>query len=370
MKIFVIYAEAGSGHKKIAEAIYEKLCTDLNNASLSIIDILKFTPSIFQNIYSRGYIFLISKFGWVWAVMFNLAETKKLSFFNVYLRKLINRIFCKKFLKFIIQENPDLIISTHFLINELVSFLKKKGLIKTKLISVVTDYGVHKFWIADCVDLYIAGCSTTKEILITKGVAEEKIEVWGIPVRQQFLRPLDKSEIRNSLDIQNDEFVSLIVTGGIGIGPFEEIIRYLDDRITVLVICGRNYKLYKELQKLNYKKVKLFGWVNNIAELMISSDVIVTKGGGSTIAECLALNLPMIFFSLIPGQEVENARIMKQCGAGIILKNPKDIAEQIFLLRDLPDHLEKMRNSISQIKKDNFFENLLKLINEKEFFNS
>ena len=370
MKVFVIHAEAGSGHKKIAEAIYGFLTPRFKQADFSIFDILNFTPGFFKYNYSVGYLFLISKFKWLWGLFFYFADTKWLSLINKDLRECLNRLFCRRFIDFILKEQPDVIISTHFLVSELVSYLKGKYHIKTRLITMVTDFGVHNFWISQNVDLYIAGCDRTKSILEGKGVEGSKIEVWGIPVREQFSKRLDKVELRKSLKIEQDSFVVIIVTGGIGIGPIEEIAIKLKDKVTVIAICGTNKNLSKNLAKIGYKNLKIFGWVENIEELMAASDIIVTKPGGSTITECLFLNLPMIYFSIIPGQEANNANIMVENGVGIISKSPDAIADTVFSFKDSQNKINEFKSNILKNRKVGFYEKLDQLIKNEILQNS
>jgi len=366
VKIFVIHAEAGSGHKKIAEGIQGFLDSKFPDIQSSIFDILHFTPFVFKELYSKGYIFMISRLKWLWGFFFYSADTKWLSLINVGLRKFVNRIFCRRFLGFITKEEPEIIISTHFLVNELVSYLKGKKLIKTKLISMVTDYGVHRFWIANNVDLYLAGCNKTREILMSKGIENEKIQVWGIPIREQFKRELNKVVLRKKLSIPENSFVSLIVTGGIGLGPIEKIVREIEDKKVLIVICGTNKKLQNKLENLNFKNLNVFGWVDNIEELMVASDIVITKPGGSTISECLYLNLPMIFFSVIPGQEANNAKIMNVYGICEILEDPKLIGESVQSFSKNPQKYNKLKQNISQVRRTEFYDKLAGILHENQ----
>src|SRR5690606_16939023 len=61
---------------------------------------------------------------------------------------------------------------------------------------------------------------------------------------------------------------------------------------------------------------------NYIHELMAISDLCVTKSGGLTSAECLAMGLPMLVPNPIPGQEERNAEYIAENGAGMIARSP------------------------------------------------
>lgn len=363
MKIFIIYASAGFGHKIVAQSLNEAAIPLYGNNNVKFLDILDFTPYFFKFLYSKGYIFLISRLKWFWAFLFFISNTNFLKPINNYFRHFINSLFCLRFLNFIKKEQPDVIISTHFLVNELVALLKQRKQINTKFISIVTDFGVHNFWIEKNVDTYIAACQETKHILISKGISKEKIKVLGIPIRKQFQKQMDDTIIRNKLGLRKREFTVLILTGGIGIGPIYQIVRYLEDRVNVIVICGNNRKLYNRLNLLNYKNLVVLGWIDYIEEAMKISDIIITKPGGSTISECLFMGLVMIFFSIIPGQEHQNAQIINNSRSGFILKKPKEIRDRVLHFKDNPEEIDIIRNRIKLFSHRDSVEKILELIN-------
>ncbi|MFC1753122.1 glycosyltransferase [Thermoproteota archaeon] len=365
MKLFIIHASAGSGHKKIAEAISGYAFERYGSQDVSILDVLDFTSLPFKFLYSKGYIFVISHMNWLWNILFFLADTPCLKVINQYFRYLINKVLCRRFIKYIESEKPDVILSTHFLVNELVSMMKERKLKNTKLISVITDFGVHNFWIAKNVDYFCVASDKTRQILISKGVNESKIKVVGIPTRKQFHKELDKGQIKNRLSISEDDFTVLILTGGIGIGPIYEVISLLEDRVNIIAICGNNKQLYSRLESLNFKKLKVLGWIDYIQEVMKASDVAITKPGGSTISECLVMDLPMIFFSIIPGQEFQNSQLISQLGLGMVIKNPAEIKEKILKLKDYPQELNDTKQRINDFKMADSSERILDLIDEK-----
>ena len=343
----------------------EIVVASYGKSNVGFLDILDYTSPLFKILYSKGYLFVISKLTWLWAVLFFLSNTKYLKFINNNLRRFTNKLFCYRFLNFLRRENPDVVISTHFLVNELVSLLKGKGQINTKLISIVTDFGVHSFWTAKNIDIYIAACNLTKEILISRKVDKEIIKVLGIPVRKQFQRQIDKRNAREKLGIKTERFTALILTGGIGIGPIHQIVKLLNEEVNIIVICGKNKNLYERLKGLNYQNLVVLGWIDYVEEAMAVSDIIITKAGGSSISECLIMDLPMIFFSIIPGQEYQNAQVISRYGLGFILNNPKDIIDKVLYFRDNPEEIKAIKDKINSFNFEDSTNKILNLINEQ-----
>ena len=54
-----------------------------------------------------------------------------------------------------------------------------------------------------------------------------------------------------------------------------------------------------------------------MSQFMEKADLVATKPGGLTTAECLAMGRPMLLFAPIPGQEEEEKRIGPKCGTEI-----------------------------------------------------
>jgi len=348
-KILIVYNSAGSGHKRVAQAIFKEFSIKFKD--VKIIDALDYTNSFFKFIYTDGYFFLSAYLPKIWRFFFYLCENRLLSLFVDFIRFYANRLNSKKLNKFLIKERPDIVIGTHFFINEVISFLKKRGSIKSYLISVITDFCAHRFWIQEGVDLYIVGTKETKKESVKKGVSEDKIKILGIPVDRKFYAPQDKRFLCEGLGLREDMFTILIVTGTFGSNMIRKVVDHLKDEIQIICVCGRNKRLFNKLVYRGYRFTKVYGLVENMDELMSVSDLIITKPGGSTISEALVKSLPMVFISMIPGQEEENAKILVDLGIGIIPKNIKDLKRIVFSLKEERTKLYRMRERIREISK-------------------
>ncbi|MCM8795570.1 MAG: hypothetical protein NC928_02640 [Candidatus Omnitrophica bacterium] len=353
MKVFITYASAGSGHHRAAVAIYEYFSCQDPRMSLKLLNVLDYAGPLFRKIYIQGYNFLVRYLLGLWSLGYKITKVKFFQKAIRTLRFIFNRINTRKFTSLLMRENPDYIISTHFIASEIVSSLKRKEKIKSQLITLITDYGVHPFWINCPTDIYVVASDYTKEKLKLWGIKEEKIKVWGIPLTSGFLRAYAKESIFNQLGISPNRFTILIATGSFGIGPIENLIRvlYLCKDIQLLVVCAHNKRLFNRLKFKNYPGVKIFAFVDNMAELMAVSDLIITKPGGLTIAEVLAMNLVPIFMVAIPGQETENLNLLRDYGIGVVSKSPAKIKEIVLDYKLRPDKLNKIRENIFKLKK-------------------
>lgn len=354
MKVLITHVSAGAGHRKAAEALYEYLRENRPDLELKLIDILDYTNPIFKFLYSSVYIFVISKLPYVWYFFYRFS----FYFSDNILRYMIDYLNCLSFAALLKREKPDFVLSTHFLASSVITIFKKKASFNLKLISVITDYNLHPFWVGEGVDIYIASCDNLRQDLMKRGVETRKIRTYGIPAQPKFYQLSDRKVIAEKLGVLPSEFTILIMTGAIGIGPIEQIIESLAGSVQFLVVCGSNKRLFQRLTDLGLKMLKVYPLVDNVDELMSVSDVVLTKAGGLTITESLVKSLPMVFFANIPGLETANADIIVSLGAGFRAETVKIIREAIFSLKDEPTVYEKVLENIRRLRRSDTLINI------------
>ncbi len=362
MKILIIHTSAGAGHTKAAEALYNGIKNSTNHSAI-LVNALDYTYPFFKTSYQSCYSFLVQKIPGIWGLFFAISDLPWIRPAVKVLRRILNGLNADRLNRFLIQENFDAILSTHFFPNEVAANLKKKGFIKARIISVVTDFDVHSIWVARTIDRFTVACDYTKKVLIGLGVEEHKISVTGIPVHAKFLQPLDKKELKARFDLRENMFTILVATGSFGMGPIEELVEAFKD-YQVLVVCGHNKGLFERLSIRKLPQVKVFGLVDNMHELMAVSQVMITKPGGLSITEALVKNLPLIFFSAIPGQETKNVRVLMKYG---IVKRDirfKEIYQEIKRLSSSGTELESLKKRIEQLARPTAVEDIIHLIDE------
>ena len=351
MKLLITYASAGAGHRRVAEAVYNYFKEERPEVNLEMVDILTKTNALFRFDYVKGYSFLVRYAVKLWHFAFWLTEFKVLRPLTRFFAFLTNQINTQGFAAYLIRENPDYIISTHFLPSEIAAHLKIRKKISSTVITIITDFGVHPFWVSRGTDLYIVASDFTRDKLIAEGIPPEKIKVFGLPSDTKFLQQFDRAALAGKLGIAADKFTVLLMTGSFGIGSLEDLTASLCRDVQVLVVCATNKKLYVKLNKRNLPNVKVFGFVNNAEELMGSCDIIITKPGGSTIAEILNMELVPVFISVIPGQEEGNVEALEQFGISSTPKGIEAIKDTVLDFKNHPEKLQEIRMRIQKIKK-------------------
>ncbi|MCA9393436.1 MAG: hypothetical protein KC900_04460 [Candidatus Omnitrophica bacterium] len=362
MKILVIHASAGAGHKMAAKAVYDVLRDDPAHEAV-FVDALDYANPLFRATYRGSYTFLITKVSFVWGFFFGLVDLPGLQPVIRLCRRAYNALNTPRLHRHLIEEQYDWVISTHFLPIEVVSALKKSGKISSRLMACVTDYDVHRIWLGSGVDRYCAASDWTGNKLRRLGVADDRISVTGIPCSKKFAVHRDSGDMRRQLGLETGAFTVLVATGSFGIGPIEEIIDSLED-FQIIVVCGHNASLYQRLQEKAAQHVKVMGLVDNMHELMAAADVMVSKPGGLSVTEALVSRLPLIFFNAIPGQETQNVRILAEHCLGISGCTIAEIAVKLRELRASPETFAEMREQTKVLAKPDAVDAIVSLLRE------
>ena len=211
-------------------------------------------------------------------------------------------------------------------------------------VTVVTDLiTFHPTWIDPRVTRCIVPTEAARSRAIGLGLAPEKLAVYGQPVSLKFAQPVaDQATLRHQLGLDRARPTVLITSGGEGSGELFAIARAIAAQVSacqLMIVTGRNEALRQELTAIDWEiPTQIYGFVDNMAELMHAADLLVTKAGPGTISEALIAGLPMILADYIPGQETGNVEFVESNGVGQYANEPAAIAQlvQSWLMPDNP----------------------------------
>lgn len=243
-------------------------------------------------------------------------------------------------LRLITSVKPDVIVSVHPLLNHITIRALKDVDFHIPFVTVVTDLvTAHNSWFARGADAYILPTEYAREVALKQGIEPGRVHILGMPIDPKFTQTLEsKQELRRKLGLQPGLPVVLLVGGGEGAMGLRSAVHAISHArlpVQLLIITGRNKHLYVQLQRERsslHIPARVFGFVQNMHEMMHASDVIVTKAGPGTICEALACNLPIILSGYVPGQEEGNVAYVEQNKVGILAY---DSVELINILRRL-----------------------------------
>jgi len=264
-----------------------------------------------------------------------------------------NRVGARKLRRLLRAQQFDHAVSVQPTPAAALSFLRSRGEPTPPHTTVFTDFVAHTQWIHPHVDCYCVPAEEIAHELTAKGLPREGVVVTGIPVGREFLEQPDRAAARLALGLSPRLPVLLFMDGsGGGFGRLEEAARAvlgMEQSFQAVFVAGHERGLEARLRRLaegRESRVKVFGFVDHIRELMAAADFLVTKAGGLTLAEALAAELPVICFGSLPGQEARNERFAAMAGVGLVAGSGAQLQRVIaaalrdpVLLRDIRERI-------------------------------
>lgn len=306
------------------------------NDSLERVDLLRFYSSIHRRIHLESYEQLVSKAPEIWGIVFNQTDNPKLSARLNKLRRAFTGPSTRRITSHLKQFQPDAVLCTHYLPLEILHHLRTGEQLRAFTVSIITDFEAHALWMSPSVDLYCVAADHTKGRLIARGAAPEQVVVTGIPIASRFRCVPVRPEARKKLGLRDDQPVLLVLGGGFGWGPIDGILSGLDtlaQSFQTVVVCGRNEELRAKLAVQDRSHpTHLLGFASNMHELLAACDVVITKPGGLTTSEALAVGRPIVVINPIPGQEAANSDFLLERGAGVKVNRVEDLPFRIAQL--------------------------------------
>ena len=362
MRILIATVTAGGGHIAAAAALDEAWRALRPDDVVERIDLIKFFSPLHRKVYADGYVKLVERAPELWGFIFGKTDNPKAARRMNKLRRALSGKSRGRFVRHLKQFKPDAVLCTHYLPLETLGLLKtsegrvtrvpdplkKLGTRVTRpsenwkqpfVVSIVTDFEAHALWMDAGVDLYCVAAEETKARIVARGATAGSVVATGIPIAARFSAKPDARAVRKNHGLRDDLPVLLVLSGGFGMGPVAEILAELDKvprPFQTIVVTGRNEDLRRKLAAQDRKHpTHVLGFASNLHELMAVSEIIITKPGGLSSSEALALGKPLFILNPIPGQEAANSDFLLEHGA----------AAKVNRVEDLPFRIEQLLGS-------------------------
>lgn len=364
MKVLILSVTAGYGHIATAKALEEEL--NARGATVEVVDVLKQINKLLQEAFARGYL-LSTKYGKeAYKRLYSLMEQKGQRTSQYNFGNLAPALMATRFDEVIADYAPDVIICTHVTAAHVVSEVKRHH-VTAPAIGIVTDYTMHPFWEDATRVEYIVLAS---ELLINRaiaiGIEKDRILPLGIPVQQKFKSKTPKALARDQLGLDREASVVLVMGGSMGYGGITKLVESLKGtNMQVLAVSGSNKRQFTKLCQLeDVPNLHVYGFVNNIDQLMDAADCIITKPGGLTVTESMVKGLPMILTKAIPGQEERNTEFLMNLGLALHVSKTFPVTEALDFLFFNPKRCRLMSENMKLYAKPDATKDICDFIEE------
>ena len=338
--VLFVSASIGSGHTQAAAAVCAKL-TYVSPVTGTVVDFLNQANPI-DTMIKKTYLKMLGVLPDAYEFLYHWSQDSDP---GLKIKSIIALVMKRKMQKLLSNYQPDMLVFTHPFPCCVAAYLRRTNRLSIPLAAILTDFSYHQMWAYDEIDTYFVANSEIKAALITKGIEGRKIFVTGIPISPKFTPPLTEHPGKVSSSLPQ----ILVMGGGLGLGGVEEAVKSLQtakSHFELIVVSGSNEQLKEKLLMLkpSFKKsVRILGYTDKINELMALASLLITKPGGLTCSEALAMKLPLLVLDPLPGQEEENAEFLIRRGVALRISSNRHLASLVDELLAAPHKLAAMK---------------------------
>jgi len=348
-RILILSLPHGAAHQRAAKAMRKAFAAIRPEAQVEVIDTLQHCTAWFRAYYN-SYLILLA----IWPGLWRWIESRQ------HQSESTNpgwtyRWGARPLFRYLREFAPDVVIATEVGTCELAAMHKRESR-SSYLLAGLELMDFNRAWIQPEVDLFLTTHVDLAAELVAEGADAAKVVTTGQPVDPAFASLPDRNTARHKLGIAQDALQILILFGGTGHGNPERILgelAKLPQPHQIVMVTGRNQRLEKRLRKRygSLPHVRVLGWVDNMQDWMVASDLMISKPGGGTLTEGFACGLPMLAFDPLPGNEERTCRWIEKWEAGIWINRPEDLASRIEALLADPAQLATLRQKAGELAR-------------------
>jgi processive 1,2-diacylglycerol beta-glucosyltransferase len=343
-RVLILTASYGSGHNEAARCIAAEIAR--RGAEPTVVDHFRdLVHPLFDRLSRAAYMAMLRHTPAVWGLAYalgdRLASDSPLTFGA-------SRLGAGELAALLERTRPDAIVSVHATPAVALATLARAGHRLPPHTTVVTDYVAHSQWVAPGIGRYCVAAEEVGREFVARGIPRERVVVTGVPLRAEFSTPPGSAEARRALELPVDRPVVVAMAGSwASVGRLPDVARALTRvrrPVVGVLVAGRDRRLQSSLERwAAASPIRVLGFVPDVHRLMAAADLLVTKAGGMTLAEAMAVETPLLFYGSLQGQERRNERFASAAGLALVAHGRRGLEALLDRALGDPDLLEHVR---------------------------
>ena len=362
MRVLILSANTGGGHNSTAGALAERLKS--LGAECEIADTLAFISEAVSDFISWGHSYVYRKMPKLFGIGYRFEEKHPPRFIYDQCARGADALYER-----LSADSYDAVICVHVFSGLMMTEVRRRFHYMTPTFFVATDYtcspGVSEMEL----DGYFVPHRMLFGEFVRSGIGADKMVATGIPVADIFYQTVEQQEAKRILGLAEDRRVVLLSCGSMGCGRLEKnaqmIARHLPSDAMLVVLCGRNEKLYEALSPSSSEKMRVLGFTDNVSLYMSAADLYITKPGGLTTTESIAKRIPMILINAVPGLETRNYDFLISSGVAVGAKNWRQVLALVQKAMRNPQLLDQQVEAMKQFAPNNAADAICKYVMEQ-----
>jgi 1,2-diacylglycerol 3-beta-galactosyltransferase len=333
--VLLLYSATGSGHKSVAQAIHAAI-TEISGVNCWEIEVFSAVQPPLIGGWPSAYSWLATRSVWLYDLLFRLADTHWAS---TRISGVIYMLAKRRISRILQDIDPDVIVVTAPFVSEVAARARGELKARFRIVNVVSDLVTpHASWACREADVTVVCSPFAKSRLVKTGMREEKILETPFPVQAAFREnTIGKEQHRRALGLQPDRFTITLSGGSLGAGPVLSSAKALNKAFPeaqLLIVAGRNERLYGLLRsQFKEDHIRVYGFTDQMPVLVQAGDVIVSKGGPSSIMEAHAARRPVVVIGEIGLQERGNGILIQRLGIGFYARSANEMVTAVKSLK-------------------------------------
>lgn len=313
MKALILTCNIGEGHNSVARTLAEQL--QQQGCQTEVLDALGFAHPTLSRAVASYHNYAYRYFPQLYGNSYeDIGKKDTLAYKSVHqLLAHPPATFTEKLREHIIQNRYDMVICTHVIPALFLTIIGRENspLEECRTAFIATDYSCAPLLNETTLDAYFIPQQDLVEEFAAQGLPREKLYPLGIPVSLQYQQKQAQSAARRELGLEGYQRVLLLMSGSMGAGPVETLVRKLyyalDADTAIIVLCGRNEKLRRNFADFYpANRVIPVPFTHQVSTYMDASDLLITKAGGITCSEAGQKGIPLLLVDGVSGCETLN----------------------------------------------------------------
>lgn len=315
----VFSARVGAGHDAAANELSRRLA----GAGLEVDrhDFLDQLPGTAGRMMCDSYHNMLRAAPWSYQMLYGALDRSRGLSLQV---TLFSALSARRMLDSI-GTDARVVVSTYPLASQVLGRLRANGRLRVPVVTYLTDYSVHRLWVAEGVDGHTAVHDVAAAQARALGASQVVTVDPAVDPRFFSGSAATKARARAKFGLPAEGKLALLVGGSWGIGEFAETVRDISatGQARCVVVCGQNEDLRRKLIEQGVEHV--YGWVDDMPGLMHACDVLVQNAGGMTVYEARACGLPILTYRTLPGHGETNAQALDEAGTAPWIRDAADL---------------------------------------------
>ncbi len=340
MRVLILSANTGGGHNSCAAALAEQF--ERMGVACEIEDAISMISEKASGFISWGHSYVYRRLPKLFGTAYRFEERHPPQRPYDYFAKGAVRLQEK-----LLSEHFDAVVCVHVFAGMMMTELRRRYQNHIPCYFVATDYTCSPGVSSLDADAFFIPHRMLFGEFVRREIPAHKLFAAGIPVREPFYEQMEKREARRRLKLPEEGRIVLLGCGSMGCGNLErhakELANRLPKNVALVVLCGRNEELFRDLDRFASDVLFVVGYTNDIPLYFSAADVYLTKPGGLMTTEAIVKRLPMVFVEAVPGCETRNLNFLSELGVGEKTRNWKQAIAKTVAMVENDRILEKQR---------------------------